>query len=70
LKDKLDSTPASSEAESRGADSNGKAAGKAWSTSREERQSLLQKRRDQMILEARRKMEAKIAAEKAKAAGL
>ncbi|KAK0722232.1 hypothetical protein B0T26DRAFT_641373 [Lasiosphaeria miniovina] len=41
---------------------------KAWSTNKEERQTLLQKRRDQMILEARRKMEAKIAAEKAAAA--
>lgn len=40
---------------------------KAWSTNKEERQSLLQKRRDQMILEARRRMEAKIAAEKAAA---
>ena len=39
--------------------------GKAWSSNKDERQSLLQKRRDQMILEARRKMEAKIAAEKA-----
>lgn len=37
---------------------------KAWSSNRDERQSLLQKRRDQMILEARRKMEAKIKAEK------
>lgn len=42
--------------------------GKGWSSKPEERQSLLQRRRDQMILEARRKMEAKIAAEKAKAA--
>ncbi|KAK4197221.1 hypothetical protein QBC40DRAFT_207529 [Triangularia verruculosa] len=42
---------------------NGKA--KAWSTNKDERQTLLQKRRDQMILEARRKLEAKIAAEKA-----
>jgi len=38
---------------------------KAWSSNKEERQSLLQRRRDQMILDARRKMEAKIAAEKA-----
>jgi coupling of ubiquitin conjugation to ER degradation protein 1 len=37
---------------------------KAWSSSKEERQSLLQKRRDAMILEARRKMEAKLRAEK------
>lgn len=39
--------------------------GKAWSSNREERQSALQRRRDEMILAARRKMEAKIAAEKA-----
>ncbi|KAK3307043.1 uncharacterized protein B0T15DRAFT_501617 [Chaetomium strumarium] len=44
--------------------------GKGWSSKPEERQSLLQRRRDQMILEARRKMEAKIAAEKAKAMGV
>lgn len=43
--------------------------GKAWSANKEERQSLLQRRRDQMILEARRKMEARIAAEKEKAGG-
>lgn len=53
------------ESESSGAEANGKGSGKAWSTNRDERQSLLQKRRDQMILEARRKMEAKIATEKA-----
>lgn len=40
-------------------------AAKGWSSNRDERQSLLQKRRDEMILAARRKMEAKIAAEKA-----
>ncbi|KAI0159717.1 hypothetical protein GGR57DRAFT_520979 [Xylariaceae sp. FL1272] len=38
---------------------------KAWSSNRDERQSALQKRRDEMILAARKKMEAKIAAEKA-----
>ncbi|KAK0735755.1 hypothetical protein B0T21DRAFT_368450 [Apiosordaria backusii] len=43
----------------------GKVSAKAWSSNRDERQTLLQKRRDQMILEARRKMEAKLAAEKA-----
>lgn len=41
---------------------------KAWSANKEERQSLLQRRRDEMVLEARRKMEAKMAAEKAKVA--
>lgn len=47
----------------------GDAAGKkAWSNSKDERQTLLQKRRDEMILAARRKMEAKIAAEKAASA--
>lgn len=38
---------------------------KKWSTNKDERQTLLQKRRDEMILAARRKMEAKIAGEKA-----
>ncbi|KAI1275354.1 hypothetical protein F5Y07DRAFT_370607 [Xylaria sp. FL0933] len=42
---------------------------KAWSSSREERQMSLQRRRDEMILAARRKMEAKIASEKAAASG-
>lgn len=53
-----------------GADeASGEAAGKkTWSNSKDERQSLLQKRRDEMILAARRKMEAKIAAEKAASA--
>ncbi|KXX75451.1 CUE domain-containing protein 4, mitochondrial [Madurella mycetomatis] len=63
LKDKLNAPAA--ESGSSGAEANGKGNGKGWSTNRDERQSLLQKRRDQMILEARRKMEAKIAAEKA-----
>ncbi|KAI1365470.1 hypothetical protein F5Y08DRAFT_173827 [Xylaria arbuscula] len=40
---------------------------KAWSSNREERQMSLQRRRDEMILAARRKMEAKIASEKAAA---
>ncbi|KAK4176701.1 hypothetical protein QBC36DRAFT_238338 [Triangularia setosa] len=44
--------------------------GKAWSSNKDERQTLLQKRRDQMILEARRKMEARIAAEKAVKGGV
>ena len=37
---------------------------KGWSSNRDERQAALQRRRDEMILAARRKMEAKIAAEK------
>lgn len=50
-------------------ETSGDAAGKkAWSNSKDERQTLLQKRRDEMILAARRKMEAKIAAEKAASA--
>ncbi len=66
LKDKVDGDAAgSSGAEASG----GQGSGKAWSSNRDERQSLLQKRRDQMILEARRKMEAKLAAEKAAAGG-
>ncbi|PHH58646.1 hypothetical protein CDD82_2806 [Ophiocordyceps australis] len=38
--------------------------GKGWSSNRNERQDSLQRRRDGMILMARRKMEAKMAAEK------
>jgi coupling of ubiquitin conjugation to ER degradation protein 1 len=38
--------------------------GKAWSSNREERQALLQRRRDEMILAARRKMQARMATEK------
>jgi coupling of ubiquitin conjugation to ER degradation protein 1 len=60
LQDKL--APTSSEPQET---ETGKGA-KGWSSNKEERQSLLQRRRDQMILEARRKMEAKIAAEKQK----
>ncbi|KAI2629449.1 hypothetical protein GGS21DRAFT_225659 [Xylaria nigripes] len=41
---------------------------KAWSSNREERQLLLQRRRDEMILGARRRLEAKMAAEKAEPA--
>lgn len=40
------------------------AAGKpAWSQNKNERQALLQKRREEMILAARRKMQAKLAEE-------
>ncbi|KAJ6444521.1 AMFR protein [Purpureocillium lavendulum] len=39
--------------------------GKGWSSNRDERQASLQRRRDEMILAARRKMEARMAAEKA-----
>lgn len=42
--------------------------GKGWSTNRDERQASLQRRRDEMILAARRKMEAKMAAEKSASA--
>ncbi|KAF4966938.1 hypothetical protein FSARC_5423 [Fusarium sarcochroum] len=41
------------------------AKGKGWSSNRDERQASLQRRRDEMILAARRKMEAKLVAEKA-----
>jgi len=37
--------------------------GAAWSANKGERQALLQRRREEMILAARRKMEAKVAAE-------
>ncbi|KAK3390911.1 ubiquitin system component cue domain-containing protein [Podospora didyma] len=68
LKDKVAATPVESSESSESTTAMGGQGGKgtkAWSSNREERQTLLQKRRDQMILEARRKMEAKIAAEKA-----
>ncbi|KAJ2905495.1 hypothetical protein MKZ38_005371 [Zalerion maritima] len=38
--------------------------GKVWSSNKDERQAALQKRREDMILAARRKMEAKLAAQK------
>lgn len=41
--------------------------GKGWSSNREERQASLQRRREEMILAARKKMQAKMAAEKAAA---
>ena len=59
LKDKVNASEASAESVDT------PSGGKAWSSNREERQSLLQKRRDQMILEARKKMEAKMQSEKA-----
>lgn len=37
--------------------------GQAWSQNKGERQALLQRRREEMILAARKKMEAKVAAE-------
>ncbi|KAK4193701.1 hypothetical protein QBC35DRAFT_479981 [Podospora australis] len=66
LKDKINTAVEEGTA-AKDSSANGKSTGKSWSTNKDERQSLLQKRRDQMILEARRKMEAKIAAEKAAA---
>ncbi|CAJ2513611.1 Uu.00g017300.m01.CDS01 [Anthostomella pinea] len=59
LQDKI--TPKQSEAET--------TKGKAWSSNRDERQAALQRRRDDMILAARRRMEAKLAAEKGGAQG-
>jgi coupling of ubiquitin conjugation to ER degradation protein 1 len=53
----LNETPPSGEEQDR--------KGKGWSSNREERQMSLQQRREQMILAARRKMEAKLAAERA-----
>lgn len=55
LKDKLDMVEQAEEESKKG---------KAWSSSRDERQASLQRRRDEMILMARKKMEAKMAAEK------
>lgn len=42
-----------------------KKGGRGWSLNKDERQAMLHKRRDEMILAARRKMEAKIQAQKA-----
>ncbi|KAL2886119.1 Coupling of ubiquitin conjugation to ER degradation protein 1 [Ceratocystis lukuohia] len=39
----------------------GKSSAKAWSSNKEDRQALLRKRREDMILQARRKMELKLA---------
>ncbi|KAL9488486.1 hypothetical protein ACSS6W_000763 [Trichoderma asperelloides] len=63
LKDKI--ADAATAGEEEGAQRKEQKEGKAWSSNREERQSALQRRREEMILAARRKMEAKIAAEKA-----
>ncbi|KXJ92214.1 hypothetical protein Micbo1qcDRAFT_204217 [Microdochium bolleyi] len=54
-----------SSADAQAADSQSDSKGKAWSSNREDRQSALQRRRDEMIIAARKKMEAKIAAERA-----
>ncbi len=43
--------------------------GQAWSTNKAERQALLQRRREEMILKARRKMEEKVKAEGALGSG-
>ncbi|PTB70632.1 ubiquitin system component cue domain-containing protein [Trichoderma citrinoviride] len=62
LKSKVSEAAATEEAAAQGEQDK---KGKGWSSNREERQAALQRRRDEMILAARRKMEAKIAAEKA-----
>lgn len=53
----------SEDKETTGGSPGGSPGGKAWSQNKTERQSLMQQRREEMILAARRKMEAKIAAE-------
>jgi len=45
--------------------SRSRSTGGGWSSNREEREAILRRRRDEMILAARRKMEAKIATERA-----
>ncbi|KFA60238.1 hypothetical protein S40285_07738 [Stachybotrys chlorohalonatus IBT 40285] len=60
LKGKLETVAAAEKEEENAAPK-----GKGWSSSRDERQAALQRRRDEMILAARRKMEAKLAANKA-----
>ncbi len=69
LQDKLAAT-AAPDGDTGGGNGSGSGKTKAWSSNKEERQSLLQRRRDQMILDARRKMEVKLAAEKAAAASM
>lgn len=54
LKDKLSSSPS---------DANQDQKGKGWSSNRDERQMSLQRRREEMVLAARRKMEAKLASQ-------
>jgi coupling of ubiquitin conjugation to ER degradation protein 1 len=54
LKDKLDTAPADATQQDQ--------KGRAWSSNRDERQASLQRRREEMVLAARRKMEAKLAA--------
>lgn len=52
LKDKLDTLPP---------DLNQDQKGKGWSSNRDERQISLQRRREEMVLAARKKMEARLA---------
>jgi coupling of ubiquitin conjugation to ER degradation protein 1 len=60
----LSAKVASADHDAEEAESTGTSGGKsAWSVNKSERQALLQKRREEMILAARRKMQAKLAAE-------
>ena len=53
MKDKLEAEAVQGDGKSKG-----------WSSNRDERQASLQRRRDEMIIAARKKMQAKLAAEK------
>lgn len=64
LKGKLAEDAARQEGESTEGEEKGKKQqGQAWSQNKAERQALLQQRREEMILAARRKMEARVAKE-------
>jgi coupling of ubiquitin conjugation to ER degradation protein 1 len=61
----LTSKLANEDAESDSQESTSTVGGKtAWSQNKNERQALLQRRREEMILAARKKMQAKVAAER------
>ncbi|PQE15424.1 hypothetical protein CJF31_00008948 [Rutstroemia sp. NJR-2017a BVV2] len=69
LKAKLAAQEAEAQAQAQAAavesETKPKQGGQSWSTNKGERQALLQKRREEMILAARRKMEERVKAEKA-----
>jgi coupling of ubiquitin conjugation to ER degradation protein 1 len=63
LKERLSSSSGPGTGDDEAQPEGGRTPRRAWSANKAERQALLQKRRDEMILAARRKMEAKVAAE-------
>lgn len=63
LKAKLAEEASRREGEEAAAEETQQKRGQAWSQNKGERQALLQRRREEMILAARRKMEARVVAE-------